>query len=776
MEKKPIFEELEHKIKKLEESEKKYRQLFETAMVGIYRTRIDDGKFLAANQTLAELMGYNSVDQFVKEYVTSKHYTDTKRREELLYQIRSQGRVDGFEIEMTRTDGSLVTIEISAAAYPEHGYLEGVVVDITKRKQAENALWESERKYSALVQESPDAIISLDKIGNLLSFNPTAERISGFSAEEVIGKHFAKIGFLAKKSIPKALKEFALVITGTERPPFELTIMRKDKSYLIMEANPRLIKHKGEKAWVQVTLRDITDRKLVEAEKKQLETQLQQSQKMESIGTLAGGIAHDFNNILGIIIGNTELAMDDVLEGNPAHFNLEEIRTASIRAKDIVRQLLSFSRKTAQERKPIQIIPIIKDSLKFLRATIPTSIDIRQDIQAIDDTILADPTQIHQVMMNLCTNASHAMETEGIIEIGIENVVLDEDSAVLYTDMTPGNYVKVIVSDTGQGIAPEVIDRIFDPYFTTKEVDKGSGMGLSVVHGIIKSHGGAISVESELGKGTIFSVLFPVIEKQEDSETETNEEIPTGNERILFVDDEESMVYVGRYRLERLGYKIEIQTSPVQALKLFQAKSDQFDLVITDMTMPQMTGDMLVKEILKIRPDMPTILCTGFSEKIDKERSKELGISAYIVKPLDRRNLAQLVRKVLDNQKEEQVTGRILVIEDEPQMRTMLKQMLEDKGCDVVEASDGKEGIKLYRANPFDLIVTDIIMPEREGIEIIIELKKDFPDVKIIAISGGGRSEPESYLNLAEQLGAKRVFPKPIDREELLNAVRDLLK
>jgi CheY-like chemotaxis protein len=251
-------------------------------------------------------------------------------------------------------------------------------------------------------------------------------------------------------------------------------------------------------------------------------------------------------------------------------------------------------------------------------------------------------------MMNLCTNASHAMEAGGTIEVKIENIVLDEDSAALYTDLIPDNYVQVTVSDKGQGIAPDAIDRVFDPYFTTKEVGKGSGMGLSVVHGIVKSHGGAISVDSELGKGTTFSVLFPVIEKQADLETETDEELPTGNERILFVDDEESMVYVGRYRLERLGYQVETKTSPVQALKLFQANPDQFDLVITDMTMPQMTGDILVREILKIRPDMPTIMCTGFSEKIDEERSKELGISAYIEKPLDRRDLAKLVRKVLD--------------------------------------------------------------------------------------------------------------------------------
>ncbi|MBW2643304.1 MAG: PAS domain S-box protein [Deltaproteobacteria bacterium] len=526
---------------------------------------------------------------------------------------------------------------------PTYEELEQRVKELEKktleREGTEEALRESEERYRTVLEANPDPVVVYDIEGKVIYFNPAFTRVFGWTIEERISKKMDE--FVPEESWEETKFMIDKVLAGESFSGIETRRFTKEGKIIPISISGAIYRDPDNKPIGSViNLRNISAQKT-------LETQLQQALKMESIGTLTGGIAHDFNNILGIIIGNTELAMDDVPEWNPAHFNLKEIKTASIRAKDIVRQLLTFSRKTDQERKPIKIIQTIKDSLKFLRATIPTSIDIRQNIRATDDTVLADPTQIHQLMMNLCTNASHAVETGGTIEVGIENIVLDEDSAVLYPDLIPGNYVKVTVSDTGQGIAPEATDRIFDPYFTTKEVGKGTGMGLSVVHGIVKSHGGAIIVESELGKGTTFSVFFPVIEKQVDSEIEIDEKLPTGNERILFVDDEESMVYVGRYRLERLGYQVEAQTSPVQALKLFQANPDQFDLLITDMAMPRMTGDMLVKEILKIRPDIPTILCTGFSEKIDEERSKKLGISAYIVKPFDRRDLAKLVRKVL---------------------------------------------------------------------------------------------------------------------------------
>jgi PAS domain S-box-containing protein len=389
------------------------------------------------------------------------------------------------------------------------------------------------------------------------------------------------------------------------------------------------------------------------SEKKKLESRLRQAYKMEAIGTLSGGIAHDFNNVLSIILGNAELAIDDIPESSPARFNLKEIRTASMRAKDVVRQLLNFSRKADQELKPTRIIPVVKDALRFLRATIPTSIEIRQNIQGASDTVLADSTQIHQVILNLGTNAFHAMEeTGGVLEIGIKNVVFDQKAAIPYSELVPGKYVQLTLSDTGQGIAPEIRERIFDPYFTTKEIGKGTGMGLSVALGIVKGHGGAISVDSEPDKGTCIRIFLPMVDKEAETEFVSEEKLSTGNENILFVDDEESLADLGRLRLEKMGYRVTAITRPAEALELFCANPDQFDLVITDMTMPQMTGDRLAKEILKIRPDMPIIICTGFHEKMTEEKSKEIGIKTFLLKPVSIINLAKHVRQVLDKQKD----------------------------------------------------------------------------------------------------------------------------
>ena len=382
--------------------------------------------------------------------------------------------------------------------------------------------------------------------------------------------------------------------------------------------------------------------------RKQLETKIRQSQKMEALGTLVGGIAHEFNNILGIILGNTDLSLDDVPESNPAYYSLNKIKTASLQAKDIVRQLLSYIHKADYEKKIMKGIPVIKDSINLIQSTIPANIQIRQNMQATSDTILADPTQIHQIILNIFTNAVHAMEDDGgVMEIETHNVNLDKKSVFIDPDLIPGKYLRIIISDTGKGIEPEIIDRIFDPFFTTKGVGKGSGMGLSVVQGIVKGYKGSISVESEYGKGSIVKIFFPVIE-EELLKSEVIDKLPVGNERVLFIDDEELMVNTVKRMLESLGYHVETETSPVYALELFQSNPDQFDLVITDMAMPNMYGDKLVKEILNIRPEMPIIICTGFSYKISEESAMEIGCKAFAMKPLNIEDFAVIIREVLD--------------------------------------------------------------------------------------------------------------------------------
>lgn len=381
---------------------------------------------------------------------------------------------------------------------------------------------------------------------------------------------------------------------------------------------------------------------------KDMEEQLRQSQKMESIGTLSGGIAHDFNNILGIIVGNTELAIEDVPDWNPAHLNLKEIMAASLRAKDIIRQLLSFSRKTGQELRSIGIMTVIKDTLRLLRATIPTTVEIRENIPATDETILADPIQINQIVMNLCINASQEMEkTGGILEVTAEAVTLDEKTIHGYGNLAPGAYVKITISDTGPGIDPDIIGRIYDPYFTTKAVGKGSGMGLAVVHGIVKNHNGEIFVDSQRGKGTTFSIFFPVAGAKQAIKAETLDAIPQGCETILFVDDEASIVKATGQMLKKLGYRVETRVNPLEALELFKEKPHEFDLVITDMTMPQMTGGTLSKKLMEVRRDIPVIICTGYSSQLGEGEAKERGIAGYVMKPIRMRKIAETIREVL---------------------------------------------------------------------------------------------------------------------------------
>lgn len=390
-------------------------------------------------------------------------------------------------------------------------------------------------------------------------------------------------------------------------------------------------------------------RDLAEMEKENLQNRLSQAQKMEAIGTLAGGIAHDFNNVLGIITGYAEMALDDTPSGSSPKKDLEKVIAGADRAKDLVKQILTFSRQTEIECTHINIKPLIKEGVKMLRSSIPSTISIIEDINQKCGTILADPTHVHQILMNLGVNAYHAMEkTGGVLSVSLKNIFIGQDDKEMLLHVSPGEYLKFTVTDTGCGVSPDIIDKIFDPYFTTKSIGKGTGMGLSIIHGIMADYGGVITVESRLGEGTSFHVFFPVVEREELLVIKKLEVLPGGTERVLLVDDEELLAEMGKDMLERMGYSVTVRHSSLEALNIFQNSPNEFDLVITDQTMPDMTGADLSRRMMQIRPNIPIILCTGYSNLINEDLAKDIGIKGFAMKPLTKSVMTKLIRKVMN--------------------------------------------------------------------------------------------------------------------------------
>ncbi|MCF8128161.1 MAG: response regulator [Deltaproteobacteria bacterium] len=384
-------------------------------------------------------------------------------------------------------------------------------------------------------------------------------------------------------------------------------------------------------------------------EKIALEKQLIQAQKMEALGTLAGGIAHDFNNILSALMGFTELCLLELDDPeHPVHRKLKSMLHAENRAKELVSQILTFSRMQEHVLTPVSISPIVKEALKLLKASLPANIELKQGINS-HQQVMADPTRIHQILMNLCTNAYHAMEENGgLLTVSLTSDHCDEQPSFSHGDLAPGSYLRLTVEDTGAGIPPAILDNIFDPYFSTKGKDKGTGLGLAVVHGIVKSHGGAIHVKSRVGKGTAVQVFLPVTDDNQGAEEELQAVLPRGTERILLVDDEKDLVDIGCLMLVKLGYDVLGVVGSIAALETFKQSPHGFDLVITDLDMPVMNGDRLARELVRIRPGLPIIMCTGFSERFDGKGAQNLGIRNLIIKPLSMKILAKSVRDVLD--------------------------------------------------------------------------------------------------------------------------------
>lgn len=628
-------EELRQVHNQLEKNRNRYFELFNYAPTG-YLLLDNQYRILETNIALLELLDRKRSDIEMKPLLSFVKSSDHRALISLLDEIQSthdnqRNVIVQFKHSTTRYKTVKIDGRLTSSADFDGKQIMLTASDLTELRRTQDALQESENLYRSLVHSSQDHLFMLSTDGYYLASNEKSQHLCSLSAGKLPGKNISQI--LPPKNASIYIEKLQQVALNRQPVEFEQALMVEEKQQYFNERLYPIIEMDQLTAIGGIS-QNITALKEGDFERRKLQAQLYQAQKLESLGNLAGGIAHDFNNILAAIIGYTELAMSHTQESTQLAEDLGEIYRGGIRAKDLVHQILQFARQTEEEKGAFNIEMVVKEVTKFIRSSIPSNITINENVLA-NGQVYGNETQIYQVLLNLCTNGYQAMDPDG----GILSITIE--------DVDNMQQVKMVVSDTGCGIDSSILNSIFDPYFTTKSQNNGSGMGLAVAHGIIKSHGGTISVESQSGKGSTFTVLLPVIAGGDIQPVVAKTSVG-GNESILFVDDEEPITRMSQKVLEKLGYSVETCNHSVKALEIFSMNPQSFDLVITDMTMPVMTGDKLAQEMMRIRPDIPVILCSGFNKNINSEMAQDLGVKLLVEKPLILTDFSQAIREAID--------------------------------------------------------------------------------------------------------------------------------
>jgi len=653
--------EQEQTARALRESEQQYRLLADNVSDTIWVFRLRDLRFLYVSPSVEKVLGYTDremLDLPLDRILTPAGMKRVQRIVGRELAREREGRAPGgraavvLELEQVRKDGARVWTEVTASFLrDENGTADrvlGITRDITERRKVEESLRQSENKFSEAFHANASLMaISSRQDGRFLEVNETFLRTLGFRRDEVVGRTSADLALWADAAQRAPVLETIEREGNVRNLDVDVRTRTGEVRHGLFSGHPVTLQ--GEPCLLTV-MNDITERKQAESEKAALERQLLQASKMEALGTLAGGVAHDFNNILAIIVGSLELALHRLPPEHPIRGSLQDVFRTAVRGREIVKQILTFSRSAEQTFRPESMHTLVRDALRMLRSSLPSTIEIRERIAAEDDLVWGDASQITQILLNLCTNAFHAMrEKGGVLEVGLargDGVPCGPEDPLA---PPPGRSLLLTVRDSGHGMPPEVADRIFEPYFSTKGPGEGSGLGLAVVYGIVKKHGGAIRVDSSPGTGTEFRVFLPLYAGEAVPPPSPEESLPRGREEILLVDDEPALVDVGAGLLEYLGYRISSTTRPEEALAAFRGEPDRFRLVITDLTMPGMTGKELARELTRARPGLPVILTSGHVLELhDEKEIKGWGVRAVIQKPFVLSELAATVRRLLD--------------------------------------------------------------------------------------------------------------------------------